>query len=571
MSAASKLELVLLWHMHQPDYRDYATGEFRLPWVYLHAIKDYADMAWHLEHRAGVKAVVNFSPVLLEQLEDYAEQFAQGKLRDPLLRLLAREENGPIAETDRALILERCFRANRDRMIQPFPAYKHLHELFSMLDARGQDSFHHLSDQYFYDLITWYHLAWTGETVRRGSETIARLMTVGTRFNRSHRLELFELVGELVGGVVARYAKLAASGRIELSTTPHHHPLAPLLIGFECARDAAPEVVLPRSPHYPGGYGRVEAQLVAAQREHERRFGKAPAGVWPAEGAVSAAFLGVLAKHGCKWAASGARVLLNSLGEAGGQAPDPARVLYRPYRLRGVADLTVFFRDDRLSDLIGFEYAKWNSRDAAANLVGELETIAAAAGDGETPLVSVILDGENCWEYYPYNGFYFLEALYQSLESHPVIRTTTYRDVLAEAGRPVQPLDHLTAGSWVHGDFATWIGSSEKNHAWDLLCEAKQSFDLVVASGRLGEAQMSAGLRQLGACEASDWFWWLGDYNPQFAVASFDSLYRADLGNLYRLLGLPPPAGLAQPLGRGAGHPEAGGAMRRAVEPSSAA
>lgn len=566
MCAARKLDLALLWHMHQPDYRDYATGEFRLPWTYLHAIKDYTDMAWHLEHHTGMKAVVNFAPVLLDQLEDYADQFSRGKLRDPLLRLLARGERDPIAESDRALILERCFHANRERMIQPFPAYKHLHDLFAMLEARGPDSFHHLSDQYFYDLLTWYHLCWTGETVRRSSETVTRLMTVGTRFSHPDRLELLKLIGELVSGIIPRYAKLAASGRIELSTTPHHHPLAPLLISFASAREGDPDVVLPRSPQYPGGYGRVEAQLETAKREHARRFGEAPAGVWPAEGAVSSALLNLLAKHGCKWTASGGRVLLNSLSHAG--VPDSARVLYRPYRLRGSAAPTLFFRDDRLSDLIGFEYAKWNSRDAAANLVGELESIAAGAAQGETPAVSVILDGENCWEYYPYNGFYFLEALYQSLESHPVIRTTNYRDLVAAAGGSAETLDHLTAGSWVGGDFATWIGSSEKNHAWDLLCEAKHSFDLVMASGRLNEAQVSAGLRQLGACEASDWFWWLGDYNPQFAVASFDTLYRADLGNLYRLLDLPLPVGLAQPLSRGAGHPEAGGAMRRAAEPS---
>ena len=568
MCAVRKLDLVLLWHMHQPDYRDYATGEFRLPWVYLHAIKDYSDMAWHLEHHAGAKVVVNLAPVLLDQLEDYADQFSQGKLRDPLLRLFARDEGEPIGGSDRVLILERCFHANRERMIQPFPAYKQLHELFSVLDARGPDSFHHLSDQYFYDLLTWYHLSWTGETVRRGSEAVTRLMAVGTRFSHSNRLELLKLIGEIVSGVIARYAKLAASGRIELSTTPQHHPLAPLLISFQSAREADPGVVLPRSPQYPGGYGRVEAQLVTAKQEHARRFGEVPAGVWPAEGAVSSAFLGLLAKHGCKWTASGGRVLLNSLSHARGQTPDPGRVLYRPYRLRGVADPTLFFRDDRLSDLIGFEYAKWNSRDAAANLIGELEAIAANAGDDETPLVSVILDGENCWEYYPYNGFYFLEALYQSLESHPVIRTTTYRDFLAESGGSAETLDHVAAGSWVHGDFATWIGSPEKNHAWDLLCETKQSFDLVAASGRLNEEQVGAGLRQLGACEASDWFWWLGDYNPQFAVASFDRLFRADLGNLYRLLDLPQPAGFTQPLSHGAGHPEAGGAMRRAVEPS---
>ncbi|MGH8756106.1 MAG: hypothetical protein ACREU0_09885, partial [Burkholderiales bacterium] len=102
MSAAkrveNRLDLVLLWHMHQPDYRDYTTGEFHLPWVYLHAIKDYTDMAWHLEHHPGIRAVVNFAPVLLDQIEDYADQFAKGSLRDPLLRLLARAEGEPISE-----------------------------------------------------------------------------------------------------------------------------------------------------------------------------------------------------------------------------------------------------------------------------------------------------------------------------------------------------------------------------------------------------------------------------------------------------------------------------------------
>ncbi len=85
------LDLVFLWHMHQPDYRDYSTGDFVLPWVYLHAIKDYTDMAYHLEQHPQVKAVVNFVPILLDQLEDYEHQFATGQIRDPLLRLLARE------------------------------------------------------------------------------------------------------------------------------------------------------------------------------------------------------------------------------------------------------------------------------------------------------------------------------------------------------------------------------------------------------------------------------------------------------------------------------------------------
>ncbi|HYA20806.1 MAG TPA: glycoside hydrolase family 57 protein [Burkholderiales bacterium] len=562
--AERRLDLVLLWHLHQPDYRDYATGEFRLPWVYLHAIKDYSDMAWHLEHHPGVQVVVNFAPVLLDQIEDYTDQFVKGKLRDPLLRLLTHPDDKPISEEHRTFIVERCFHANHERMIEPYPAYKDLHNLFTVLEARGPDAMHYLSDQYYFDLLTWYHLCWTGETVRRGTEMVTRLMAKGMRFSHRDRLELFKVIGGIISGIIPRYAKLAASGRVELSTTPHYHPLAPLLIRFDTAREAEPQLTLPQSPEYPGGYERVESQLRTAIADHTRRFGEAPAGVWPAEGAISSAFIRILGAQGCKWTASGAKVLMNSLH---GREEDLRGKLYRPYRHTTAApDLALFFRDDRLSDLIGFEYAKWNGHDAAANFVSEIEAIASDVSHGETPLVSVILDGENCWEYYPYNGYYFLEELYRILETHSAIRTTTYRAYLSEASTGAATLDRITSGSWVYGNFTTWIGSADKNRAWDLLCAAKHSFDLVIASGRLNKKQVATAYRQLAACEASDWFWWLGDYNPSFAVESFDQLYRDNLGNLYRLLKLSLPAHLALPLSHGKGTPETGGAMRRAVE-----
>lgn len=559
MAQPRPLTLVLLWHMHQPEYRDYASGEFRQPWVYLHAMKDYSDMAWHLENHPGIRAVVNLTPVLLDQLEDYAAQFANGKLRDPLLRLLARPASEPLVDAERDFILEQCFRPDGESAWRPFAAYRHLHDLFALLESRGSDLRHYLSDQYFFDLLTWHHLRWTGETVRRASPTVTRLMAIGSRFSHDDRMELFRLAGDLVSGIVPRYAKLAAEGRIELSTTPHHHPMAPLLMDFGAAREAQPNLELPQSPLYPGGYGRARAQLQSALDSHRARFGAPAAGIWPAEGALSREFIELIAEQGCRWTASGSRVLSNSLG-----ASAPADAACRSYRVAANGkEITVFFRDDRLSDLIGFEYGKWNSHDAAANLVHELEKIAEGTGE-ERPLVSIALDGENSWDSYAYNGYYFLAALYQALESHPVIRTSTYRAALADPAPTPCRLERLVAGTWVKGDFSTWIGSPEKNYAWDLLCSAKQNFDLVMASGRLPEPQRQAALRQLSACEASDWFWWPGPHNPRYAVEAFDTLYRDDLAALYRLLELPVPTALGQPISHGAGHPEAGGTMRRA-------
>ena len=573
MNLPRPLDFVLAWHLHQPDYRDHASGEFMLPWVYLHAIKDYTDMASHLEHHPGMRAVVNWVPVLLDQLEDYADQFASAKLRDPMLRLLARDPGTALAEGERALVLEQCLRTVNPKMIEPYPAYKHMHELFRTLEAQGAPALRYLSDHFFYDVLVWYHLAWTGETVRRESELVPQLMAIGQHFEQRHRQELFQLIGELVRGVVGRYARLAEAGRIELSTTPHYHPLAPLLLDFHSAREAEPKALLPEATGYPGGRERVSAQLQSALESHARRFGATSRGIWPAEGSVSQGLLGVLSGNGLGWVASSEQVLANSLGAAHHGVPR-SRYLYRPYRLGSAPDLALFFRDDRLSDRIGFEYQKWHGSDAAANFIGELECIAAEAGEGERPLVSVILDGENAWEHYPYNAYYFLSALYKALESHASIRPTTFDAFLlahsnnhAAAGPPpaaMHKLERLVAGSWVYGNFSTWIGSNDKNHAWDLLCAAKQSFDLVKASGRLDGERLAAAEQQLADCEGSDWFWWFGDYNPSASVASFDRLYRAKLANLYRLIELPVPAALSEPISHGHGDPEGGGSMRRA-------
>ncbi|MDP2760969.1 MAG: glycoside hydrolase family 57 protein [Sideroxyarcus sp.] len=569
------VDLVFLWHMHQPDYRDYSCGDFVLPWTYLHAIKDYTDMAYHLERHPKVHAVVNFVPVLLDQLEDYTDQFATGQLRDPLLRLLAHENPSELSSEQRQLALNACFRSNHTKMIAPYPAYKRLLDLFTRLQTDGEIALSYLSGQYMSDLLTWYHLVWCGESVRREHALVARLMSKAEGFNHEDRRQLLEFIGQLIAGIVPRYRKLAESGQIELSATPHYHPLAPLLIDLASAKEAMPDAPLPKSPHYPKGRMRVTEHVRLAKQSHRKRFGAEPQGMWPAEGSISSETLEVLAAEGCRWTASGESVLVNSLRKSKHAVPTQAQYLYRPYRMeKGSDGLQCFFRDDRLSDLIGFEYSRWHGKDAAIHFVSQIADIAQHAAEGETPVVSVILDGENAWEHYPYNGFYFLDELYAAIETHEQIRTTTYSDYLKKQSKAVPAtqlprahhLENIVAGSWVYGNFSTWIGSPDKNRAWDLLCVAKQSFDMVMSSDRLSPAEQKAAERQLCSCESSDWFWWFGDYNPSHSVVSFDRLYRHNLTELYRLLKLPPPMSLLEPISLGGGSPEAGGSMRRASE-----
>ncbi len=577
------LDLIFLWHMHQPDYREHPGGtlesSFALPWVYLHAIKDYTDMAAHLERHPQIRAVVNFVPVLLEQIEDYVAQFDTGDFRDPLLRILATPSLDHLDHLDheaRSDLLKACFRSNHTTMLAPFPGYQRLLDLYREITRHGDAALAYLSGAYFSDLITWYHLAWTGESVRRSQPLIAALMSKGEGYTLADRQALLALIGETLRQIIPRYRALAERGQIELSCTPQTHPLAPLLLDFGVAHETLPDAPLPRTPVYPGGRSRVDVQIEAARASHTQRFGVPPMGMWPAEGAVSHAFVEQLATHGCRWIASGEGVLRATLHKTG---QDGSRAAYRPWQLDGANGLTLFFRDERLSDMIGFEYAKWYGQDAARHFVGELEAILATTPADERAVVSIIMDGENAWEHYPYNAYYFFEELYSQLEKHPQIRTTTYSTLLDQPLAPAS-LPGLVAGSWVFGTLSTWIGDADKNRAWDLLCAAKQSYDLVMASGRLDAQAQAAASAQLAICESSDWFWWFGDYNPAPAVASFDQLFRRNLASLYRCLQLTPPQQLDVAISTGV--PEgastrsdtsntnttsnAGGTMRRAQE-----
>ena len=226
--------------------------------------------------------------------------------------------------------------------------------------------------------------------------------------------------------------------------------------------------------------------------------------------------------------------------------------------------LKCFFREERLSDLIGFTYSTWHGDDAANNLVHDLVEMARGRNTaGPTHAVLVALDGENAWEYYPFNGYWFLKAMYANLAANPHLELMTMSECLARGVQPVT-VDRLPAGSWVHGTLATWMGDAPKNLGWDLLCEAKQAYDAVLAGGALDAAAAAAATRQLALCESSDWFWWFGDYNPQLAVSQFDQLYRRQLQTLYRLLGRAVPEALSRPIATGSGDMENGGVMRRA-------
>jgi len=499
------------------------------------------------------RAVVNFSPHLMVQIDDYAHLIRRlldsgepsaDHILDALGGLL------PQGNAHKKALVRSCLRAHEVNIRQRFAPYDHLCHLAEQALEAGrlpqQDD--------MTDLLVWYCLAWMGEFMRSGSPLAGRMMEQAVGFSGQDRLDLLALIGTEIADILPRYRKLAESGRIELSVTPWSHPILPLLLDFSTAREAMPELELPTGS-YPGGEARCNWQLRHAIACFEHHFGFRPAGCWPSEGALSERTLELLQNHGFKWTASGAKVLRNSLGAEFGrhednnhQASPHHRLWTAPAQNRDGKHLVCIFRDDELADLIGFSYSQWQAEDAVNDLVYRLEQALERANTqgNNDATVSIIMDGENAWEYYPENGREFLSTLYQRLSSHPRFLLTTFSDVLHRV--PLQPLPRLTAGSWVHGDFSVWIGHPAKNRAWERLIDARLAVDAAIAADHAGLLPVEQVMEQLSVCESSDWFWWLGEEGRAQDGPAFDELFRLQLKALYRLIGVQPPAVLDQPI-----------------------
>ncbi|MDD5124257.1 glycoside hydrolase family 57 protein, partial [Methylovulum sp.] len=421
------------------------------------------------------------------------------------------------------------------------------------------EALQYINSQYLSDLLVWYHLAWMGETVKLSDSQVRHLLDKGSGYSLHDRNEIVEIIGDLLANIICRYKVLVKKGQLELSVSPYAHPIMPLLLDLQTTQEAMPNAPMPELLEYPGGAERVAYHLDKGVQVFKRFFGFKPKGCWPSEGSVSAGTLKILGDFGFEWTASGGTVLRNSLNLPENEKP---LSVHYPFKLKKT-NIACFFRDDGLSDLIGFEYSKWHADDAVADLIQHLENI--AANEAADTVVSIIMDGENAWEYFPENGYHFLSALYKRLALHPAIELTTFSDCLKNKV-PVKPLSRLIAGSWVYGSFSTWIGDADKNRGWDMLGDAKAVFDQAIAAKRLSAKQLKAAEIQLAVCEGSDWFWWFGDYNPGEAVSNFEKQFRLNLANLYRLLGTPPPSYLALSFTQGSGAPAMGGAMRPGIE-----
>ncbi|HKF24877.1 MAG TPA: glycoside hydrolase family 57 protein [Candidatus Acidoferrum sp.] len=548
----NKIHLVLLWHMHQPQYRDPESGRYVLPWTRLHALKDYWGMVKILEDFPGFHATFNMVPSLCLQLEEYAS----GKFNEPWFELAFRDAEQLIAE-EKTEILQRAFQVNHERLLTRWPRFLELYEWSRPAGgAQAQVTF---TPRDWRDLQLLSQLAWMDEEWIARDPVINALSAKGKDFSERDKAALKKKQLEYLQTVLPAYREAAARGQIEISTTPFYHPILPLLCDSDIARVANPSTPLPRRAYrHPED---AREQLRRAREYHERVFGSKPLGLWPSEGSVSDQTLTIAAEEGFRWFGTDEGVLGRTLNvgffrEPSGLPANPDK-LYQPWRVQaGPTGITGLFRDHHISDLIGFVYSRMDSKAAAADLHGRLRALGERVQNPQPLTVCLFLDGENAWEYYPGHGREFLREFYRRIEDDGDFRALTASEAISTTGDNIARTSRIFPASWINANFDVWIGHAEDVEAWELLWDAREAYgkaEEAQTQGRSDAPSMEA-LRQakesLLAAEGSDWCWWYGPEHSTANDAEFDALYRKHLTGIYRALGMLAPDELAKPIKR---------------------
>jgi alpha-amylase/alpha-mannosidase (GH57 family) len=546
------LRVILLWHQHQPFYKDLVTGEYRLPWTRLHALKDYYGMVKLLDEFPHVHQNFNLVPSLIVQIQDYVA----GTAEDPFLRVAAKPAKDLTVE-ERRFALQYLFQANPQNVIGRYPRYQELWQRFREYDATPERAERFFHPQDFTDLQVLSQIGWFDEFFLEEKD-VAALVAKGRNYSLDDQKHVIERERELIGRVLPAHAEAAKKGSIEISATPFYHPILPLISDTNAGAVSSPGLPLPQNRfRHPED---AREQLKRGLDLHEQVFGMRPKGVWPSEGSVSEEVLAIAHGLGVDWMATDEGVLGRTTGaffarDGSGRLPaNLAESLYNIHRYeKDGATMHMVFRDHTISDLIGFVYSGMPPADAARHLIGNLKDAARPVLDrGRDAVVSIILDGENAWEYYPKSGREFLRRFYDGLQSDPGIEAVTISEAIArhkDFGR----LTSLTPGSWINANFNVWIGAPEDNRAWDYLSHARNFYAQNAA--RAGEAQRNLAFDEILIAEGSDWNWWYGPEHHSANDRDFDELYRKHLSNVYQALGAVPPDYLAQPISGGEARP----------------
>ncbi|MCX6084914.1 MAG: glycoside hydrolase family 57 protein [Caldiserica bacterium] len=477
---SSPLAVCFVWHFHQPQYQDLSTPKAVLPWARLHCTRNYTMMLHVLELQLSAARVAELD-------------------MDKRSRLVAM-----------------FFDVNQERVVEQDSRYH-------QLSLHRSEPIKTWSEQELRDLQCLFTRAWTDSGALAERPEGTELLGKHRDFTESDHETLVHAQHDLVRDFLPRLAALCRSGQVELATSPYAHPILPLLIDTDTAA-AVQDTPLPHP-----AFRRPEdalRQLQFGKDYMEQLMGLPISGCWPSEGSVSPQAVSEIARAGFSWTATDEDILLREL------PGKPRSLLYHPYRAQTTAgDIAMIFRDRALSDAIGFQYASMNTDAAVSQFMRHVRGVRASLD--QPGMLSIIMDGENAWEFYSGGGVPFLRALYEAFAGEPDVKLMTVSEALKSV--PASDMPSFRPGSWIDGNFRVWIGQDEDNKSWQYLRNARDDW------GHFTPEEQDRSLLSMFAAEGSDWNWWYGRERTAATSVQFDDLYRRHLTNVYTQAGHPVP------------------------------
>ena len=542
ISQSKKLSIAFYWHMHQPVYQLSPTGDFLMPWVRLHAVKDYLDMALWAKKFDKLKLNFNFVPVLINAIINYGENEAH----DIHSRLTITPQD-ELTNEDKIFILNNFFDANYQTMILANPEY---HRLYQIVQSSGTEDTSIFSNQEYADLMALFNLAWIDPSFKTSNSELKKLVKKGKNYTLEDRIAIIQIQRDIIKKIIPTIRKLIEKNKIEITTSPYYHPILPILLDYKnIKKNSSPANDLQDLKTDLD----AKMQTKMALDRIEEVFGKRPRGVWPSEQCVSAKTLEMLSSLGVEWSLSDEGILANSINfefehDFKGYIKEPYHLL-KTYKYKtSTSDLKMVFRESTIPNLIGFEYQNHNPIATANDLYDRIKVLQSkilSSPDNEH-LLTIALDGENCWENYLEDGASFLKTLYTLITEDDSLETVLLSDYL-EKTKEDKLLPKIASGSWINRNFKLWIDEPVKDIAWTYLKRVRQDFANFVKREPLNP-NIELARRELFICEGSDWFWWYGEPNDSGRDNNFDFLFRTHLKNVYRYLDLDTPKYLDDPL-----------------------
>lgn len=529
LSAKKNLSVAFYWHMHQPVYE--LDGVFLMPWARLHAVKDYLDMITMLEKYPRLKLTVNVVPALLDELIQYTDEGFED-----IHASLTVSKVEDLSSSEKEYIINNFFNSKYETMVYKYPTYRALFKKRYSSNSITVDDF---SDQEFSDLMALFNLSWVDPRHYEKYPEFERLVLKGHNYSQKDRIRIISLQKEIIKEIIPTYKKYIKEGRIELTTSPYYHPIMPILCDYESSvngvqtKENLPvNCNLTEDAHY---------QVKSGLDRIEEVFGVRPKGMWASEFCLTNNVLELFANEGIKWTISDEAILSKSINfefirDFKGNIEDPYYLLKVYSYNAQKSPIDIVFRDLHIPNLINFEYCNIDANAAASDLYNKIKAIQnkLLVSPDNNHMLTIALDGENCWENYQNDGNDFLDAIYSKLEKDESIDIVLIGDYIAKDGTK-KDLNKIKAGSWINEGFGFWIGDPVKNLAWQYLNKVQFDIKKIIKNNPKHE-NIQKALREIYIAEGSDWFWWYGEPNNSGQDNIFDFLFREHLKNAYKLL-----------------------------------